>query len=66
MDADLKSLETKLSQLVSVCKTLRSENLSLRQQLAQAQNDSHQLRENVELVSSRLEALIERLPEESA
>ncbi len=66
MDADLKSLETKLSQLVSVCKTLRSENFSLRQQLAQAQNDSHQLRENVELVSSRLEALIERLPEESA
>lgn len=66
MDADLKSLETKLSQLVSVCKTLRSENFSLRQQLAQAQNDSHHLRENVELVSSRLEALIERLPEESA
>lgn len=66
MDADLESLETKLSQLVSVCKTLRSENFSLRQQLAQAQNDSQQLRENVELVSSRLEALIERLPEESA
>ena len=65
MDADLKSLEEKLSQLISLCQSLRSENAALRQELVQAQNDSKKLRDNMALVSARLEAVIDRLPEES-
>jgi len=64
MDADLKSLEEKLSQLISLCHSLRSENSALRQELAQAQSDSKKLRDNMALVSNRLEAVIDRLPEE--
>lgn len=65
MDADLNSLEDKLSQLVALCHTLHAQNSALRQELAQAQNDARQLRENIAVVSTRLEAVIERLPEES-
>ncbi|PKO91077.1 MAG: hypothetical protein CVU15_11800 [Betaproteobacteria bacterium HGW-Betaproteobacteria-1] len=65
MDADLKSLETKLSKLIELSQGLRAENVALRQELVQAQSESKKLKENVEVVSSRLEAIIERLPEES-
>jgi cell division protein ZapB len=65
MDADLKSLEHKLSQLITLCHTLRAQNADLRQQLVQAQSETKQLKDNIALVSTRLEAVIERLPEES-
>ncbi|PKO50873.1 MAG: hypothetical protein CVU26_09335 [Betaproteobacteria bacterium HGW-Betaproteobacteria-2] len=65
MDADLKSLEAKLSKLIELSQGLRAENVALRQELVQAQSESKKLKENVEVVSSRLEAIIERLPEES-
>lgn len=65
MDADLKSLEEKLTQLIALCHSLRSENSALRQELAQTQSDSKKLRDNMALVSTRLEAVIDRLPEES-
>ncbi|MDZ4098183.1 MAG: hypothetical protein U1E13_05715 [Methylophilaceae bacterium] len=65
MDADLKSLENKLSQLITLCQTLRAQNADLRQELVQAQSETKQLKENIALVSTRLEAVIERLPEES-
>jgi cell division protein ZapB len=63
MDADLKALEEKLTQLIAHTRLLRSENLDLRQQLEQAQGDVTQLKGNMVLASTRLEALIERLPE---
>jgi len=65
MDADLKSLEAKLTKLIELSQSLRAENAALRQELVQAQSESKKLKENVEVVSSRLEAIIERLPEES-
>jgi cell division protein ZapB len=65
MDADLKSLEEKLTQLIAQCHSLRSENSALRQELAQTQSDRKKLRDNMALVSTRLEAVIDRLPEES-
>ncbi len=65
MDADLKSLEAKLTKLIELTQNLRTENAVLRQELVQAQSESKKLRENVDVVSSRLEAIIERLPEES-
>lgn len=64
MDADLKALEDKLTQLIALCQQMRAENLELRQDLAQAQDDSRQLKENMALASTRLTALIERLPQD--
>lgn len=65
MEADLKALEEKVTQLIKLCQTLRNENLQLRQDLAQAQDDSRQLKDNMALASVRLEALIERLPQDA-
>lgn len=65
MDADLKVLEEKVARLIALCQSLREENVQLRQELAQAQDDTRQLRENMTLASSRLEALIDRLPIEA-
>ena len=62
MDVDLKTLEEKLTQLIALCQQMRAENLELRQDLAQAQDQSKQLKDNMVQASIRLEALVERLP----
>jgi len=64
MEADLKALEDKLTQLIALCQLLRSENLELRQELVQAHDETRQLKDNMALASTRLEALIERLPQD--
>lgn len=66
MEADLKALEHKLAQLIALCQSLRAENLELRQELAQAQADSRQLKHNMTLATSRLQTLLERLPQDQA
>lgn len=63
MESDLKALEDKVSQLLGLCQQMRTENLELRQELAQAQDETRQLKENMALAGERLEALIEGLPE---
>lgn len=70
LDAQLSSLEGKLAQLLSVHRTLRDENLRLRQQLAAASDQGKQLQEqNQQLMdrmaeaSSRLDALLAKIPE---
>jgi len=65
MDADLKALEEKVTRLIALCQSLREENVQLRQDLAQAQDDSRQLRDNMTQATARLEALIDRLPVEA-
>ena len=65
MDADLKALEDKLTQLIAFCQSLRSENLVLRQNLVRAQDDTRQLKDSMTQASTRLEALIEQLPQGS-
>lgn len=64
MEADLKALEDKVAELIGLCQQLRTENIDLRQELAQAQNDAKQLKENMARASDRLESLLESLPEE--
>lgn len=64
MEEDLIALETKVSQLVGLCQQLRTENMDLRQALAQAQNDVKQLNENMTQAGNRLQALIQSLPED--
>ncbi len=62
MESDLNVLEAKLTQLIELCQSLRTENLQLRQELAQARDDTKQLKSQMTEASARLEALIERLP----
>ena len=65
MEADLKALEERIGQLVELTQRLRSDNRGLRQQLAQAVNDNKRLGEKVDAAKARLEALLERLPEDN-
>lgn len=62
MDADIKALEEKLSQLISLCSDLRDENSQLRTDLSAAQTDSALLQGNMTQASERIEALMESLP----
>ena len=62
MDADLKSLEVKLSGLISLCSDLRNENAQLRLDLSATQNDAALLKANMTSASERIEALMESLP----
>lgn len=65
MEAQLKSLETKLEQLVKLCQQLRAENHQLRQELATALNANRRLEDKVSVASARLEALLQQLPEDA-
>jgi cell division protein ZapB len=66
MDAELKSLERKLSQFVEMCQRLRADNQQLRQQLESAMSSNKQLSEKIGAASDRLETLLSQLPEEDA
>jgi cell division protein ZapB len=64
MDAELRSLEDKINQFVSLCQRLRAENHDLRQQLVTAQNDNKLLNEKIVDAKTRLETLLAQIPEE--
>jgi len=64
MDVELKSLEDKINQFVTLCQRLRSDNHDLRQQLASAHNDNKQLNEKIGDAKTRLESLLAQIPEE--
>lgn len=65
MEADLKALEDRIERLISLFQQLRAENIQLRQELAQAQDEAKQLKESMALAGSRLQTLLEQLPEDS-
>ena len=64
MDADLKALEEKISQLVQLCKSLREDNTELRQSLALAQEAGRDLKARMQQAQIRIESIIDRLPED--
>ena len=80
MEADLKALELKLTQFVQLCQQLRVDNQQLRQQLASAitdnkqlaekigtaMNDNNQPTDKISTPTSRLENLLNQIPEEEA
>jgi cell division protein ZapB len=66
MEAELNTLDEKISQLVHLCHRLRRDNSELRQQLAAAQNQNKQLMEKIEAARQRLESLLSRIPEDAA
>lgn len=64
MDAELSSLEEKINQFVALCQRLRADNHDLRQQLASAQNENKQLNDKIADAKTRLESLLNQIPEE--
>ena len=64
MDTDLKALESKVAQVVTLCQALRAENQELRGRLAQVEEERLRLGERMEVARMRLEALVAQVPEE--
>lgn len=62
MEAELKSLEAKVAQFVTLCERLRTENNNLKQQLATARTDAKRLHDKIDGATARLEGLLSRLP----
>jgi cell division protein ZapB len=55
MEADLKTLEEKITKLVSLCANLREENVRLRSDLTQTKG-------NMQQASNKLEVLLQSIP----
>jgi cell division protein ZapB len=62
MEAELNTLDEKITQLVQVCHRLRADNNELRQQLVAALNQNKHLTEKIESARTRLEGLLSRIP----
>jgi cell division protein ZapB len=65
MEADFKSLEEKITKLISLCDNLREENIQLRGDLSQAQQVTDTLKTNMLQASNKLEGLLESMPQSS-
>jgi len=64
MHAELDTLEAKIRQVAELCQSLRQDNIALRQQLLAAQQDNKQLTTRLEAAKTRLQALLDTLPED--
>lgn len=60
---ELNALEIKIAQVVALCRTLRTENDVLREQLASVETDKEHLTERMAAACARLEQLAQQLPE---
>ena len=66
MQAELDTLAEKVAQLAQLARRLRSENNSLRQDLAHELSQSRQYCATIDSAKARLEQLLAQLPEEEA
>jgi cell division protein ZapB len=64
MHSELDTLETKIRQVAERCHTLRQDNIALRQQLLATQQDNKQLTSRLEAAKTRLQTLLDTLPED--
>ena len=64
MHAELDTLEAKIRQVAELCHALRQDNIALRQQLLAAQQDNKQLTTRLDAAKTRLQALLDTLPED--
>ena len=65
MESELNNLDEKIAQLAKLCQKLRGDNSHLRQQLASAQNENKRLAEKVNAAKTRLESLLNQIPDGS-
>lgn len=63
MDNELSDLEQKLTQFALLFKQMRAENIELRQQLLVKSDEATRLAAKVEAARTRLEALLNQVPE---
>ena len=63
MNDELDSLEQKIEQVLAMCTQLRSENHVLRDRMAGLEQQNLSLASRAEAARTRLEALMEKLPE---
>ena len=63
MDADIKSLEAKITKLIGLCGSLREENMQLQGDLTEAQKNADSLKNNMQMASNKLELLLEAMPQ---
>jgi cell division protein ZapB len=61
---ELNALESKVTQVTSLCRALQSDNNLLRQQLAAAEAEKNGLAERMETARQRIERLVQQLPED--
>ncbi len=66
MESDLKALNNKLTELISISRALKSQNIALTQQLAAAEAQTKQTVAQMHLAGEKLAALIASLPDELA
>lgn len=64
MDRDLASLESKLEQFLAHFADLREENRALRERVAGLEGEKVSLTDKIQTARVRLEALMDRLPEQ--
>jgi cell division protein ZapB len=64
MHAELDTLEAKIRRVAELCHVLRHENIALRQQLLNSQQDNKQLTTRLDAAKARLQALLDTLPED--
>jgi len=64
MDSDLALLEQKLATLIAHTRALRAANESLRRDLAAAVERNREMNVKMQQASTRLDALIARMPNE--
>jgi cell division protein ZapB len=63
MDSELARLEQKLAALLADYNRLRAENESLKRDVARAQEQNRTLAARITAASSRLDSLLQQLPE---
>lgn len=66
MESELNALESKIQQMVQLCQNLRTENQKLRQQIAATTSEQKLLAERMLQARTRMEALLEKIPEGEA
>jgi cell division protein ZapB len=63
MEKDLDALSAKVAEMVKIVAKLRDENLQLRQQLAAKSDENTRLSEKISAATTRLEAVLAKIPE---
>ena len=63
MEAELTTLDDRISQLVQLAQKLRKDNSQLRQNLASVQIENKRLSEKVNTAKVRLETLLDQIPD---
>lgn len=61
----LGGLEDKVTQVISLCDSLRAENSNLRDRIGQLEVEKRDLAERMTVARARLEALMDKLPQEA-